>query len=217
MSQRLRALGGTAAMVAGVLLIVFELGMFAIFASQGFNDADMAAVSQQPSYITLAVLAVLAAAIAVPATLAMYRQHAEESATLGLVAAAVMCLGLVLVASAFWAMGFIQPWVASQAPELVTNEGPGGLAGVGFMASFFTAGAGFLLFGIAMLRAKVFPRWAGILTLIAGIVSFTPLPAGPGLLLGAALIGSGLVLRRLNTAPATARPTTGRAPAAPAT
>ena len=204
-------------MVAGALLIVFELGMFAIFASQGFNDADMAAISQQPGYITMSLLAVLAAAIAVPATLAMYRQHAEESATFGLVAAAVMCLGLVMVAGVFWTFAFIQPWLAGQAPELVTNDGPGGWAEAGFMASFFTAGAGFLLFGIAMVRARVFPRWAGVVTVVAGIVSFTPLPAGPGVLLGAALIGSGLVLRRLNTAPATGRPTTGRAPAAPAT
>ena len=48
---------------------------------------------------------------------------------------------------------------------------------VGFLLSFFLFGAGWLVFGVAMLRTAVFPRWAVILLIVGAVISILPLPS----------------------------------------
>ena len=70
---------------------------------------------------------------------------------------------------------------------------------MGFALSYTLAGASVILFGVATIRAQVYPRAAAVL-LIIGVVpvavwNFLPLPL-PDVLLGAAVAWLGLALFR---------------------
>lgn len=61
------------------------------------------------------------------------------------------------------------------APELLEEE-PRGLLNLGFTLSFGLVSLGWLLFGVASLRARVYPRSASILLIIGAALTFVPLP-----------------------------------------
>ena len=101
-------------------------------------------------------------------------------------------MGTVLIAGAVWAQLFIAPFLATVAPGALDTEPTGGLA-VGFTLSFGLPALGYALFGLAMLRAGVFPRAAAIALIVGGALSFVPIPLS-GIVLNAALAWLGFML-----------------------
>jgi hypothetical protein len=116
---------------------------------------------------------------------------------LGLVGFLMAFLGNVLVAGAVWEATFVVPWLAWEAPELL-DKGPAGWLALGFISSYTLAGLGVILFGVATIRARVFPTVAAVLLIIGvpvAVWTFLPLPL-PDVLLGVAVAWLGLALFR---------------------
>lgn len=140
----------------------------------------------------------------------IYLRQNEETGILGLVGFIALGLLFLLTAAFTFAEALILPLVVSEAPGFVENfngifngEGTDGLLGalelVGTIAGVLYLSGG-LLFGIAVLRAKVLSSWAAIL-LIAGAViapfaALVPHEVGrfAAVPVGVALIGLGLSL-----------------------
>ena len=87
----------------------------------------------------------------------------------------VTFLGMALVVGASWTSTFTEPALAQVAPELLAQEPPGWLD-FGFTLTYVLASLGWLLFGVATLRAGVYPRAAAILLIVGALISFVPLP-----------------------------------------
>ena len=87
----------------------------------------------------------------------------------------VAFLGTALAVGAFWAVTFTEPAFAQVAPELLA-QGPPGWLNFGFILSFALTSVGWLLFGVATLRAGVYPRAAAILLIVGALISLVPLP-----------------------------------------
>ena len=83
-------------------------------------------------------------------------------------------LGTVLLVGALWFELFITPALAAEAPELVEEE----LVLPGFILMLLFGAVGWVLFGVATLRAGVYPRLAGLLLIVGGVIAFFPLPLG---------------------------------------
>ncbi len=47
----------------------------------------------------------------------------------------------------------------------------------GFLLSFLILGVGWVMFGVATLRTRVFPRWAVILLVVGAVISILPVPS----------------------------------------
>ena len=62
----------------------------------------------------------------------------------------------------------------------------------GFLLSFLILGVGWVVFGVATLRTRVFPRWVVILLIIAAVLVILPFPSGALVLEVAARPASGL-------------------------
>jgi hypothetical protein len=75
----------------------------------------------------------------------------------------------MLLAGAWWWEVLAVPYAAATAPALVA-ETPTGRLLAGAVVSFGVFALGWVLFGIASLRARVFPRDAAILLVIGGLV-----------------------------------------------
>jgi hypothetical protein len=93
----------------------------------------------------------------------LYARQAAASGTLGLVAV----LGTMLLAGVWWLEAFAVPYAALKAPALVAAT-PSGRLLAGRSVSFGGFALGWVLFGLASLRARVFPRDAALLLIIGG-------------------------------------------------
>lgn len=71
---------------------------------------------------------------------------------------------------------------------------------VGFGMTFIVFPVGWLLFGIATLRAGVYPRTAAILLIIGTVFTFVPIPAAT-VVLNVAVAWLGLSLLRVGSVP----------------
>ena len=107
----------------------------------------------------------------------LYARQSEEAGTLGLVGFLLAFLGTMLIAGDLWFEAFAVPYLAEVSPRLAETS-PTGLLLAGAAASFASFGVGWLLFGIASFRARVFPRVAAVLIILGALVGF-PSPLFP--------------------------------------
>lgn len=154
MQATLIRLGAIGAVLSGVLLIVQE----SLHSAFGETSA------------TLAFVGLLMYAVHVPlATVALIGLHLRQSGAagrFGMFAFLVALLGQLLLAGLVWASLFVEP----AAPALLEN--PPAVLITGFLGSLVVYALGWLLFGVATLRARVFPRPAAILLVVGVVVGF---------------------------------------------
>jgi hypothetical protein len=125
------------------------------------------------------VLALLAQYMLLLALTALYARQSKAVGKLGLVGYLVAFLGVLLVAGDWWYEAFMVPQIAVHAPQLL--DIPWTSSGTIVASAVATAGLfslGWILFGIATLRARLFPVGPAILMIIGGAVGLLALDAG---------------------------------------
>ena len=103
----------------------------------------------------------------------------------------------MLLAGDLWFEAFAVPWLAEgPEPQVLASE-PSTLLAVGAIASYLLFAAGWVLFGLASLRARVFPIAISVLIVIGGIAGYSALLAPFGVPLGIAVasLGGWMMLR----------------------
>jgi len=120
---------------------------------------------------------------------AVYLVQQELAGRLGLAGYLLAFVGNVLTAGA----AFLNGYVAPVAPELFAPTGPlfAGPAGLVILLSAVLVTAGFVMFGIATLRAGVLPRWAAILVVASAWFGLAAAFAPVAFHLGGILFGLG--------------------------
>ena len=99
----------------------------------------------------------------------MYLRQAGRAGVLGLVGFILVFFGSLLAGAFFTLRVTVFPLLAQVAPKLLEGEIlPGGMFLLLLVFSLLDM-IGAILLGIATLRAHVFPRWTGVLLIIAGI------------------------------------------------
>jgi hypothetical protein len=91
----------------------------------------------------------------------------------GLFAWAVATMGTLLTAGGYWSAVFVQPGLATMAPNAVRDGIPSVTAG--FVVSYMVMGLGWILVAVALLRLRLV-RVSGWFVILGGLVCFTPLP-----------------------------------------
>jgi hypothetical protein len=160
-------LTGIASITAAALMLANQTSqlVFAFTMSQ-----SMAEATHSLRY-GLALVATYALLIALTG---LYARQATAAGRLGLVGYLVAALGTLLHAGDWWYETFVVPQIAAQAPELLKTS----LSGVVLIGAAATIGSfalGWVIFGIASYRARVFPRRAAILMVVGGVVGILAL------------------------------------------
>jgi len=129
---------------------------------------------QDSAWPYLSVAAFVLAALMPVVMLALYECQIEETGVLGLIG----FVASVIVYAAFlcfqFDMAFVWPVLAARAPELVDYDGPMfGDPGFAFVHSWILQlhSVCVLLFGLALIRARVLPRPASVLLTIGLVLS----------------------------------------------
>jgi hypothetical protein len=127
-----------------------------------------------PTFAINGVASIVAFALLVVALVAVYNREASEAGGLGVVALCAAIIGTVFMAGDWWFEAFAVPRMAALAPELLDTF-KGGRLLIGGVSSFVLFGIGWAMFGIASLRARVFPAALSVTILAAGLVSGVPI------------------------------------------
>ena len=162
-----RAAPAASGPLAVLSLLVFALALV-------LSGGDELALAVSPIGVTSSLLG-LVALIALVLGLVALASRPELQRGAGAVGWTVAVIGTVLTAGGQWTQLFLLPGLAGPAPELAA----GGIGTVvaGYIASFVVLGAGWLLVGIALLRAGGVPRSIAWAVIIGGLVCIAPLPA----------------------------------------
>lgn len=195
-SSNLFRLGGLAAVLGGGLIFIADiLGLLIL------DFEDFSATAATGSWIFWSALYLLGLVLILGGLVGLYVYQAEAAGTLGLVGFLVAFLGTAMVVGGFWDNLFIVPSLAIEAPEFLEAEAVAGPAEFGFILTSVLAFGGLALFGLATLRAGVFPRIAAIVTIVGALIAFVPLPAITVVLdVGVAWLGFALLTGRSSPA-----------------
>jgi hypothetical protein len=189
---------GPLAAVAGALVVLTDLGRLLGGRGPEALTTDPFTVVANAGYATsFAVLAV--------ALVAVYLRQAEAAGAFGALALAVALVGVVQFGGNMWFDGFAAPWIAEVAPAAFAAERTAVLL-TGALASYVLFGLGWVLVGVSVLRARVFPWPFGVAFSVSG---------GLGLGAGAAPLGAPIGLTFLVLGVWLVRASRRRAPATP--
>ena len=181
-SSNLIRWGGLAALVSAVVSIVGDILRL-------FVDVESAAAATGISYALVFGLYLLGGVLLLLGLVGLYASQSEAAGVLGLVGFLVAFAGTALLVGALWFELFITPALATEAPELAEAE----LGLAGFILVLLTGALGWVLFGAATLRARVYPRGVAGLLIIGGLVAFAPVPLA-GIVFSGAIAWMGFIL-----------------------
>jgi hypothetical protein len=198
---------GLAAVAGGAIIAVMAFVIAIANASAG-EEEPFSVVAMTSAWQIGMPFMLLAMILILLGLVGLYGRQAEQAGSFGLVAFLFAFVGTALAVGLMWVFAFVLPALAEGAPAFLDDEPPGAL-GVAFFVSFILFALGWLLFGVASLRARVFPRWAGVLLIVGAILGFAvdllpfelPIPLDL-LVLGAGLIWMGYALWSDTTRPA---------------
>jgi len=173
---------GLAAVLSAVLSVVGDLLRL-------FVDVESSETATTTPYALVFLLYLLGAVLLLLGLVGLYASQSEAAGVLGLVGFLVAFLGTTLLVGALWFELFITPSLATRAPGLAEAE----LGLAGFILVFLLGVVGWLLFGVATLRAHTYPRWAAVLLMVGGVVAFVPIPLA-GIVFSVAIAWLGFVL-----------------------
>jgi hypothetical protein len=140
-------------------------GLAALLHPVGEDLTSVTSSSWLPAHMTYWTAAILMQL----GLVGLYVRQAKASGLFGLASFVLAFIGTSIVASIMVMMTTVIPLVATEAADLLTAAmTPPNWALAMFAVGF---GLGYILFGAAIMRAAVLPRWSGLL-LIIGVVLF---------------------------------------------
>jgi hypothetical protein len=152
------------------VLNIFTCGLFLLWwvlmglitLSSGNLNITTLELVRQNGYQIQSVIGLVACLLAPIGIMGLYLPYAEKVGKLGLAGCLLSCIGVILYGCMQFDETFTWPVLAAQAPALL---GTGGLmSNAAYLSIFILMGLvlaiGFILFGIAYWRARIFPRWA---------------------------------------------------------
>ena len=142
------------------------------------------------------------------ALVALHERLAPRYGRYGLIAFLAALVGTMTQGGNMWFDGFAAPWLAEVAPQVFDAEKTITLV-VGAIAAYLTFALGWVLFGIALLRARVVPVAVSLGVVVGGVLGFQSGLPPFGIPLGLAVAAVGTALIR-TAAPASASEGVGR-------
>lgn len=178
--------GGLAA-AAGPLLVL-SANVYGLWETRAYGsgpEATVEAVTTTASMVFGSVR-LLGGMLLVFGLIALYAYQIEAAGRLGLVGFIVSMIGTVLLTAVAWLGAFIDPALASQAPEfyVAARSGEvggtvGAILGIGVLSPILLQALGWTIFGIATYRARVFPRWLAVGLVVGALLLFVPVQGSP--------------------------------------
>jgi hypothetical protein len=182
---------GPIAMIAGGLFALAHAGMFFVA-----DRSDLVAMMTDPISLVFNAAYAITFPLLLIALVALYWRQAGEAGLFGAVAFCIAVTGTVALAGDMWFEGFAVPWLARVAPVVFGVDRTGSLVVAAWLVSVVLFSLGWILFGLASLRARVLPRALSIAVALGGLIGFQAAMPPWGVPLGLAVAAVGVWLVR---------------------
>ena len=182
MPTPLSQIAGPLAVITGTLVVITRVPTILFL----FGGGDLTEFVLGPVHGINSVVTVAAFGLLVLALVAIYEREALSAGWFGLIGFAAALLGTISMTGDWWYEAFAVPRIAEAAPEVIPTF-VGGRLIMGGIGSFLLLGIGWVLFGAASLRARVFPTAISAAILVGGLLSGVPI--GPAYLTGGVIVG----------------------------
>ena len=155
--------GGLAALAAGIVKALSELGALLLVGTQ---PDRIAALTWQ--WTVLLALSLAAAFLAMLGLVALYARQVQPSGSRGLIGFSLAALGTMMHFGHVWTGLFLVPALAASVPEFLDAVGatPSGLVIEGAQLALVVFAFGWLLFGLVSLQTKVVPPGPAALVMV---------------------------------------------------
>jgi hypothetical protein len=186
---------GPIVLIVGAYLAVIHLALEFVF----IRFSDLAVMLADPTFRVVNLAYAAAFSGLAIAACAAYDRQAREAGRFGLVALCAAIIGTVNLGANMWFEGFAVPWLAGEVPQILTAEKTL-FWQVGYYSSYLLFAIGWVLFGLASLRARVFPRLISLAIVAGGAIGFLAARPPYGVALGLALLSLGIWMVRTGRA-----------------
>src|SRR5215207_9080313 len=159
--------GAWAAIVSGLALMASLLLEWLVVPFEQLGETEAYLTG---SYLLSSGLRLLSTVLLGWALIGLYERQSRAAGTFGLWAFVVAFFGTALQAGETWAEVFVWPTLAQVAPNVISGQAAeaGSYLVSGIALSAMLLGLGWILFGASTIfRARVYPRWAGVLLIVS--------------------------------------------------
>jgi hypothetical protein len=169
-ARSLERIGGIACVGSAVCAVGALIGFLTVVGSRPIGEAATEAAFNVPTVLALVSIILLGVGLA-----GLYEYQAARATGFGPTGFVVALIGTLLAAGAGWTYVFVLPHFAAEDPALV-NVGSGSIL-AGFLISYVVLAVGWVMFGIATLRAGVFRRGPAWLLIAGAVIAILPMPS----------------------------------------
>jgi hypothetical protein len=177
---------GWLSLTAGALFLVAQ----AVMAT--FDQAMDLDTSGEPLFVAAKIVYLGGFVVLMFALIGLHGLQAHRAGRLGTVAFGTAIVGTMMLGGDLWFETFAVPWLAGGPGGQGLTSPPSVLMGLGAISSYLLFATGWTLFGIAALRARVFPAAISLAVVVGGLLGYQALLAPWGVALGLALTALGL-------------------------
>lgn len=187
--NRYQGMTKPSALAAGVLLVV---GSAVALIPMAQTESGRAA---SPVFQVTSVVLLAAALLLLLALFSLYVRRAAQVGSYGFSAVLVAGTGTVLICAVYWSHAFLWPSLAQAAPELLDGgtvvPGPFRFGELVARAIF---GIGWIMAGVALLRAHIYGYVPAILIMVGAVVTVVPSFSSviPSFVVGQLIFGVGV-------------------------
>ena len=170
-TAKLTGIAGLAAIAAGLIFIVIQF----------IHPPENAATVPTVEWTTVSLLTATMATLAIIGISGLYLRNVQRMGVLGLIGYVLFATCFILISAWSFVEIVVLPPLAEQAPQFVDDflAVPGGGdvigdVGAAKVATGITALGyllGGLIFGIALFRARIVPRWAAVLLAVGSVIT----------------------------------------------
>ena len=185
---------GWVAVIAGAFVVVTHLALWAVF-DRGRLQATLADPLFQAINATY-FFALCGLAIAL---VAVHAWQARAAGILGVLGFCAALVGIMNLGGNMWFEGFVGAWVVQVAPQTLVAE-KSALFTAGALSSYLLFAVGWMLFGLASLRARVYPVAICIAIVVAGAIGYLAAAPPFGVPIGLAIAWLGVWMVRASSA-----------------
>lgn len=169
---------GPLAIAAGTLLIVGQ-AIWWPFDQQGNLTTSQNDLFNVGSVVYFAGFGLLMFAL-----IGVHGHQASKAGRLGTFGFSAAVLGTMHLGGNLWFESFAVPWLAEGPLPEALRSPPSMLFALGAISSYALFAIGWVAFGIASLKARVFPVWISLLIVVGGIAGYRALLSPWGIPLG---------------------------------
>jgi hypothetical protein len=190
-SSPLARSAGLLALAAGGLFIITQLVTFATL-----DRSNLVTSIVEPVYLVNGIVYFASFCLLMLALVAIYGREGHRAGKLWTIGACAAVVGtFALGANVGWFDVFVAPWIAMVAPEAMKTPNVGSLP-IGGFSSYVLFVLGWVLFGVASFRARVFPIAISLAIVVSALVAWPSAVPPYGVPFGLAIAWLGVWMLR---------------------